>query len=170
RLVGAGLVAGVDGGLELEGGVLDVEVAGQAFLELVEQPGGVPVVEAVVLDDDVGGQGGEPGGDGPGVQVVHAEHVGDLREVRADLFHVHALGGGLQQDAPGVAQQLPRRLNHQDDHEEGGDGVGAGEPGGHDDDPGDDGADEPVQVGQHVPERALDVQAGAVGLGQHPGG
>src|SRR6185437_16126482 len=56
------------------------------------------------------------------------------------------------------------------DHEEGGDGVGAGEPGGHDDDPGDDGADEPVQVGQHVPERALDVQAGAVGLGQHPGG
>jgi hypothetical protein len=33
--VGAGLVSGVGGGFELEGGVLDVEVPGEAGLELV---------------------------------------------------------------------------------------------------------------------------------------
>src|SRR5947207_2140606 len=32
------------------------------------------------------------------------------------------------------------------------------------------GADEPVQIGEHVPERVLDVQAGPVGPGEHPGG
>src|SRR5579863_5168999 len=44
--VRARFVSGVGGGLELEGGVLGVEVAGQAGLELVEQPGGVTIVEA----------------------------------------------------------------------------------------------------------------------------
>jgi hypothetical protein len=52
--------------------VLDVEVAGEAFLEPVEQAGGVAAGDAGVVDDDVGGQGGQAGGDGPGVQVMHA--------------------------------------------------------------------------------------------------
>jgi len=37
-------VRGVAGGLELDGAVLDVEVPGQALLQLVRQPGQVPGV------------------------------------------------------------------------------------------------------------------------------
>ena len=51
-MVGAGLVAGVGGAFELEGGVLDVEVAGQAGLELVEDHGHAAVTEAGSLDQD----------------------------------------------------------------------------------------------------------------------
>ena len=70
-------MVGVGGGFELEGGVVDrhVEVLGDAVLELVQDLGGVPVVEAVVLDDDVGAEHGDPGGDLGGVQVVHGHHV-----------------------------------------------------------------------------------------------
>src|SRR6185437_1057979 len=116
-------------------------------LELVEEAGGVPVVEAGVLDDDVRGQRWLTGGDGPGVQVVYSQDVRHSGQVGAEVLQVHALGGGFKQHPAGVAQQPPRRLDHQSDDEERGDRVDAGEPGGHDDDPGDDGADEPVQVG-----------------------
>ena len=50
------LVAGVDSRFELERGVLDVEVAGEAGLELVKELRSVPVLEAGVLDDHVRGQ------------------------------------------------------------------------------------------------------------------
>lgn len=43
--------------------------ADPARLELVQQPRGVPVVEGGVLDDYVRRRGGQPGGDGPSVQV-----------------------------------------------------------------------------------------------------
>jgi hypothetical protein len=49
RSVGAGFVAGVGGGLELEGGVLDVEVPGDAGLQLVQQPRSAAVGEAGVV-------------------------------------------------------------------------------------------------------------------------
>ena len=39
-------------------------------------------------------------------------------------------------------------------------------PGGDDHDAGDDGADEPVEVGEDVPVGALDVEGTPVGLGQ----
>ena len=51
--VGAAFVAGVCCGFELECGVLDVEVPGQAGLQLVQEPGCVPVTEAGIVDDDV---------------------------------------------------------------------------------------------------------------------
>jgi len=43
RSVGAGFVAGVGGGLELEGGMLHVEVPGDAGLQFVEQARGAAV-------------------------------------------------------------------------------------------------------------------------------
>jgi hypothetical protein len=167
--VAAGFVPGVGGSFELEGGVLDVEVASQAGLELVQQPGGVAVVKARVVDDDVRRQGGEVGGHGPGVQVVQAQDVLGGQQVSADLLQVRSRGRGLQQDPAGVAQQLPGGLDHQASDDQGRDGIGAGEPGSQDDDARDDSADESVQVGQDVPERAPHVQAGAVRAGQRPG-
>ena len=52
---GVVFVGGVAGWLELHGGVLDVDVSGQA-LQLIEQAGQMTVVEAFVVDHDVGGE------------------------------------------------------------------------------------------------------------------
>jgi hypothetical protein len=86
RLVGAGLMRGVDSGFQLEGRVLDVEVADEAALELIEETGGVPVVEAGVFDDDMRGQGWLTGGDRPGVQIVYSQDVRHFGQVRAEVF------------------------------------------------------------------------------------
>src|ERR1044072_2671962 len=59
------LVARVAGGFELERRVLDVEVADQARLELVEQLRGVAVGEARVVHDHVGRQGRQRRGHRP---------------------------------------------------------------------------------------------------------
>jgi hypothetical protein len=47
--VGAEFVVGVGDGFELEGGVLDVEVPGDAGLQLVQQPRSAAVGEAGVV-------------------------------------------------------------------------------------------------------------------------
>jgi hypothetical protein len=47
--VGAEFVVGVGDGFELEGGVLDVEVPGDAALQLVQQPRSANVGEAGVV-------------------------------------------------------------------------------------------------------------------------
>ena len=74
--MGLVFVLGVAGRFELEGGVRDVEVADQALLQLVQQPGHVPVVEAAVVDDDVSGEDGQRCRDSGGVQVVDVLDVG----------------------------------------------------------------------------------------------
>lgn len=60
-------VCGVGGGFELKRGVLDVEVPDKALLHFVEQPRDVSVMEAVIVDNDVSGQGREVGCHGPHV-------------------------------------------------------------------------------------------------------
>ena len=60
-------------------------------------------------------------------------------------------------------QQLDGGLEHEGDDEQGGDGVGPLEPTGHDDDAGDHGAEEAVEIGEDVPVGALHVQRLAVG-------
>jgi hypothetical protein len=72
----AGLVRDVVLGLELEGRVLDIEMADEAVLKSVEDLGRGAVREAVLVHDDVRGQRRHVRGDGPGVQVVHAAHLG----------------------------------------------------------------------------------------------
>ena len=69
------LVVGVAGGLQLDRGVLDVEVPGQALLHRVEHLRGVAVAEALVVDDHVGGEHRQARGDRVGVQVVHVADV-----------------------------------------------------------------------------------------------
>jgi hypothetical protein len=85
-------VGGVASGLELDGGVLDVEVSGQALLELVEQARQVPVVKARVVHDDVSSQHRQAGGHLTRVQVVHRSDVGNLEQMLANLPQLKALG------------------------------------------------------------------------------
>ncbi len=169
-LVGAGLVPSVGPSFQLERRVLDIEVPGQARLELVEQPRSMAIKEAGFVHDDVRGQGRQAGGDGPGVQVVHVVDMLGFEHVRANPVQVHVLRCRLQQDPPGIAEQVPRGHAHEPDDDQRRDRVGAGKPRRHDHDSGYDRADEAVQVGQHVPERALNVQARPVRAGQHPRG
>ena len=92
--VGGVFAFGVVEGLKLESGVLDadVEVRGDALLEVAEHAGGVAVVEAAVVEDDVGGEHGQAGGDGGGVQVVDALDVGDGEQVLPDVLEVQPGG------------------------------------------------------------------------------
>ena len=85
-------MCGVAGLLELEGRVLDAdgEVAGNAGLQVVEEPGEVAVVEALVVDDDVSGEDGQAGGDLAGVQVVDGLDVRNVEDVAADVVEVEA--------------------------------------------------------------------------------
>lgn len=53
------------------------------------------VVEAGVVDDDVGGENEKPVGALGGVPVVHRTHVVDIEQVRADVVQVHVVRGGL---------------------------------------------------------------------------
>src|SRR5450759_3033260 len=65
--MGVVFVLAVAGRFELEGGVFDVKVPDKAGLHLIQEPGGVPVVEAAIVDDHVRRQGGQVGGDRPDV-------------------------------------------------------------------------------------------------------
>jgi len=75
---------------------------------------------------------------------------------------------GFEEHPAGVAEQPPGGAEHEGDDEQGGDGVGAAVAGGHDDHTGDQGRDERERVGEDVLERAFDVEAGPVGLGEDP--
>lgn len=74
------------GHFQLEGRVGDVEVAGNALVHFAQDLLGVAVGEAFVVEDDVCGKDGQPGGDGGGVQVVDFDYVVDLAEVLAHFF------------------------------------------------------------------------------------
>ena len=93
-----GFVAGVRDGLELEGGVLDVEAPGEAGLQLVQQPGRTAVGAAGIVDHDGRGQCGQGRGDDPGVQVVQVPDVLGGQQVGAYVVQVHGLGRDLEQD------------------------------------------------------------------------
>ena len=152
--------------LDLERGVLDAEALAQQVGELAPVRLGV----AAGADGHVGGQRRHARGDLPHVQVVHLHHVVLGGERAPDLVGVEPARGRLEQHPARVAQQPPARAQHQRGHEQRGDAVGAAEVGGEDDHAGDRGRDEREQVGQHVLEGALDVEAAPLGSGQHPGG
>src|SRR5690606_13976451 len=110
---------------------------GQAVLHRVEHLGRVAVPEALVVDDDVGGQHGQDGGDGVRVQLVHVEDVVELLDVPAYVVQVEVLRRGLQQHVARVAQQ-PQRPGQDDEPDRHGDQrVGVNELGQRDD-PGSD--------------------------------
>ena len=152
--------------LDLERRVVDAELALEQLRQL--EPGAVAV--GVRLDDDVGGEGRELGGDLPDVQVVDLDDAGLLGHPPADPVGVEALRRGLEEDPAGVAQQAVGGAQHQSGDQQRGDRVGPVEAGEQDDRGGDRGADEGVEVGEQVLEAALDVEALAVGAGEDRGG
>ena len=118
------------------------------------------------LDDDVGGEGRELGGDLPDVQVVDLDHARLFGHPAADPLGVDPLRRGLEEDPAGVAQQAVGRAQHQAGDQQRGDRVGPLEAGQQDHRGGDRGADEGEEVGEEVLEAALDVEALAVGAGE----
>ena len=80
--------------------MLDVEVADEARLQLVEQLRSVPVTEAALVEDDVGGERRQVGGDGPDVQIVNVDDVFGGQQVREDVVEVEVARRGFEQDVP----------------------------------------------------------------------
>jgi hypothetical protein len=80
------------------------------------------------------------------------------------------VGAASSRDAPGVAQESDPGGGHEDDDDQRGDRVGAGEAGQDHDEAGDRGGDEREQVVEDVLERAFDVEAGPVRLRHAPRG
>ena len=77
-------VAGMSFPFELERGVLQVEVAGKALAEPVQDLGRGSVCPDLVVDD-VRGQDGVAAGDRPGVQVMAGQDAPRLANVPADV-------------------------------------------------------------------------------------
>src|SRR5207249_1270804 len=164
--VHARLVVGVSARLQLEGGVFQVEMTGEAGLEMVKDPSGLPFGDAVVGDHDVGGEDRSARGEGPGMEVVDGENLGQLEDVAAHLGDLHVVRGRLDENAQRGPEQTDGSPDHEGDDDQRGDGVGPAKPGGHDDRAGDNGADECIEVGEDVLEGAFDVERPAVGPGQ----
>jgi predicted alpha-1,6-mannanase (GH76 family) len=155
-VVHGALVRGVPGRLELEGGVLHVEMAAQAVLQPVEH---AAVVDHPLVHHHVRREHREPGGDRPGVQVVHVADAGQAGHVAPDLAQVDAAGARLEQHVDGLPQQLPGAGQDQQADGERGDRVHPGEPGGRDHHPGHDHRGGPERVRGDLEEGAADIQA-----------
>ena len=75
---------------ELESGMGQVEVTGQAVLKLVENPWRVAVGEAGVVNDNVRRKRRKARHDNPRVQIVDADHVLHRQEMLMDLGEIYA--------------------------------------------------------------------------------
>ena len=75
---------------ELESGMGQVEVTGQAVLKLVEDPWCVTVEEAGVVDHNVRRKRRKARHDHPRVQIVDADHVLHRQKVLMDLGEIYA--------------------------------------------------------------------------------
>ena len=129
--------------------MLDVEVVGEAVLELVEHPAAASVGEHLVGDDHVHRQHREPGGDGPRVQVVRADHARGVEDVLAHGDQVDPARCRLEQDVDGLAQERPgARQDHEGDRD-GRHGVGLQPSRGQDDERRHDDGRGAEQVAQH---------------------
>src|SRR5690554_6571566 len=76
----------------------DLEVVGDTRLQVGQHGGGVTVVEAFVPDNHMRCQGGQPGGDLGGVQVMYRHNVRHAQEVLAHLVEVEPPRCRLQQN------------------------------------------------------------------------
>jgi hypothetical protein len=108
----------VTDGLELERRVLDVEMADQTRLQLVEQLRRMPVKEAAFVQYHVSRERRQVRRDGPDVQVMHVQHVIGGKQVLPDVGEVESLGRRFEEHPAGVAQQPPRSLDHEADDDQ----------------------------------------------------
>ncbi len=97
------------------------------------------------------------------MQIVDLDHTRLVDHRLADLLRVEILRRGLQEDARRGLHQRGAGADHQARDQQGDDRVGALEARREDRPGGDRRADEAEQVGHHVLEAALDVEARAVG-------
>ena len=119
-LIGLVLMVRVRSTLELDRGVLDVEVLIEAPLQLVQEGGEVAVVEAGVGHDDMSGEHRESGGYLARMEVVHVVHVWVGEEAVAHRSEIQPTRGGFHQDVDALAQQLQGARDDQHaDHERG---------------------------------------------------
>lgn len=142
--------------VDLQGGVRDAVVVEQLL-----QVGPHRVAVLAGGDEHVCGRGWHPRRDLPDVQVMDLGHVRPGGHGRADVRRGDADRRRLEEDAAGIPDQAGPRRQHEGHDDQRGDGVGPREAGQHDDDAGHGGSGEGVDVGENVPERALDVQAPA---------
>ena len=112
----------------------NVEVLGHARSQIFEYRHRVPVLEAIVADDNVRGDDWQACGDRRGVKIVHAQDVVEAEHVPADLVQVQAARGGLHEDRPGFPDELDGTREDEGGDEQAGHGVGALPSCGRDDD------------------------------------
>lgn len=127
-----GLMISVEPGLELEGGVLDMEMLGDTMTHCLEDLRGMTVLEALIVKDDMGGQRGKPGRDGRSVEVVDLPYMVDRKDVGSDLVEVKTGRRELHQDVGGLPDQQDRPGNDHQCDRDSSDSIGTLEPSGHD--------------------------------------
>jgi len=107
------LVVDVSARFQLQCRVRDIEVARQAQLESVQDLWRVTRIEASVLDRDVSRQCRGSRSKCPRVEIVDVKDVVNLDEVRSYIVEIQVARRGLQQYLARIAQESPRRPQHQ---------------------------------------------------------
>ena len=123
--------------------------------------------KAPILNDHVSGQHREPRADGGSVNVVNVPHVVQGHDVLTHLVQVDPLGREFHEHTHGFAKQAERPGQDQRSNEQPGDGVRALEPGGVDDDRGNDDAHGPEGVIEYFEEGGAHVEIRVPGGGEH---
>ncbi len=129
----------------------------------------LPVAVRIRRDEHVGRERRKARGDRPDVEVVHLADVVDVDHRAADLLCVQPAWRRLEQDPDRFAQERPRAREHEQRDRQSDQRVGVAPACREDDRAGQDHADRAERVGQHVPERALHVQALRAAPLEHPG-
>src|SRR4029453_12442985 len=104
---------------ELNRAVRDRELLRDELADVAEDR-----VAVAVLDVGVGGKRLEAAGDGPDVEVVHADHSRDARDGGFDRADVDVGRRGLHQDVDRIAHQGPRGPHHEQGYQERGERIG----------------------------------------------
>ena len=102
------------------------------------------------------------------MQIVDGKYFGQLVEMFPHLIQVDALRSAFEEHPPRRPQETPSGPEDKEDHEQRGDGVGPVPSRRDHDHSGHGGADEAVEIGEHVLEGTLDIERPAIGLGEHP--
>ena len=152
------------GVFDLQRGVLDVK----ASLEQVLERPAYRVAIDTLRNENVRRQDGHAGRDFPQVQIVNFGDGFGSRHRVTDLVGCQLDRCTLQQHAHGLSLKDPSRSNHQHCHEQRRDGVGLVEARRENDDTGNEGADEGIEVGENMLKAAFNIEALPIGFRQHP--
>ena len=152
-------------GFEFEGAVVDAD----AVEQLLDAVGDGFEVRRVG-DDDVCGEGGLGGGDGPDMQVMDISHVVERVDAVSDLVDVEAFRHSVGTHAEAFGEEIPGGNEDDDGYDEANDGVDEVPAGEVDDDAADDDADADEGVGKHVEEGAAGVDVVLLLTAEGPSG